>query len=161
MSKHQNKYLLPIDKKYITHWHNKSSPAHKKSLKHSIDFMAPLGTPIHASFDGIVVWLKNNFHKSGGKNLINAGNRIVIKHKNNEYSAYEHNKYKSAKIKVGQKVKKGQVIALVGSTGWTNGENHLHFEVFNNPDKDESEGKTLKVSFQLKNKNRCKGYCYK
>lgn len=158
--KAKNNYVLPIDKKEILHWHKKTSPAHVGNLKHSIDFMAKEGTNIHAALDGVCVWLRNNFKKAGGKKYINQGNRIVIKHKNNEYTAYEHNKYKSARIKVGQKIREGQIIAQVGNIGWTNKEPHLHFEIFNNPDKEESEGKTLQFNFHLKTKNRCKKYCY-
>nr|MBI4156909.1 M23 family metallopeptidase [Candidatus Woesearchaeota archaeon] len=156
----KNNYSLPINFKKIIHWHKRSSPAHIDKFKNSIDFFAPEGTLIYSSLDGICVWLKNDFRKAGGKKYINQGNRIVIKHKNGEYTAYEHNKYKSAKIKIGAKIKKGQVIAEIGDTGWTNKESHLHFEVFSNPDREESEGETLQISFGISRKRKCNKNCY-
>ena len=75
------------------------------------------------------------------------GNRVVIKHKNGEYTAYEHLAYKGIVVKVGQKVRKGQFIGYNGNTGYSPFP-HLHFEVFNNPVKDQSEGITLQVSFK-------------
>lgn len=161
MSPAKNKYALPLRLKDITHWHKRASPAHIGKLKHSLDFYAPEGTQIRAALDGKVVWLKNN-SKAGGcnkKKYWGEGNRIVLKHKNNEYSAYEHNKYKSAKVKVGQKVRQGQIIALTGNTGWTYSP-HLHFEVFTKPDKWKSEGETLQVSFKLPRIGNCARRCY-
>ncbi|MFH0869178.1 MAG: M23 family metallopeptidase [archaeon] len=155
MSRCKNRYVLPIDLKKVTHWHKLSSPAHVGKLKHSLDFLAPEGTQIYAAADGEVVWLRNN-SKVGGvaKKYYYMGNRVVLKHKNGEYSAYEHNKYHSARVKIGQKVKRGQAIALVGSTGWSRGP-HLHFEVFTNPAPDLSEGETLQVVFKIPRKGRC------
>ncbi len=162
MSRCKNHYKLPLRLKDITHWHKRTSPAHVGRLKHSLDIYAPEGTPIKAALDGKVVWLRNS-SKVGGcnkKKYWDAGNRIVIKHKNNEYSAYEHNKYKSAKVKVGQKVRQGQIIALVGNTGWTY-RPHLHFEVFTRPDKWKAEGETLQINFKISRKGRCvKEVCY-
>lgn len=161
MSRCKNHYKLPLELKKITHWHKRASIAHTGNLKHALDIYAPEGTPVRAALSGKVVWLKNN-SKIGGcnkKKYWAAGNRIVIAHKNNEYSAYEHNIYKSAKVKVGQKVRQGQIIALVGNTGWT-AEPHLHFEVFNNPTKDKSEGETLQVNFKLHRIGTCVKRCY-
>lgn len=149
MSRCKNKYALPLKLEAITHWHKRVSPAHVGKLKHALDLFAPADTPIRAAADGKVVWLRNS-SKVGGlsKKYYYLGNRIVLEHKNNEYSAYEHNKYHSARVKTGQKVKRGQIIALVDNTGWTSGP-HVHFEVFTNPDKWKSEGETLEVNFKL------------
>jgi len=149
----KNNYKLPVNKKDIIKLKNKLLP-HPKELKNAIDFLLPVGTPIYAAYNGKVVWIKKN-SKIGGKDkkkYWNLGNRIVIKHENGEYTAYEHLKYGGVIVRVGQKVKKGQIIGYSGNTGWTHGP-HLHFEVFNNPVKDESEGIVLKVSFkELKKK---------
>ena len=160
MSCSKNRYQLPLELKKITHWHKKSSSAHTGKYKHSLDFYVPESTPVKAAMDGEVVWLRDNF-KTGGasRKFYYLGNRIVLKHKNNEYTAYEHNKYKSAKVKLGQKVMLGQTIALVGDTGWST-RPHVHFEVFTNPDKDLSEGETLQVIFKLPRKSRCVRDCY-
>ena len=56
-------------------------------------------------------------------------NFIVIMHSHGEYSRYDHLKYHSAKVKIGQKVIAEQEIAKVGMTGYTFIP-HLHFQVF-------------------------------
>jgi murein DD-endopeptidase MepM/ murein hydrolase activator NlpD len=53
------------------------------------------------------------------------GNLIVIKHRNNQETAYAH--LSRMDVKVGQSVSQGQFIGAVGSTGWATGP-HLHFE---------------------------------
>lgn len=83
-----------------------------------IDIAAPAGTPIVAAADGIVLY-------SSGR-LRGYGNMIVIKHTPRVFTIYAHNKKNL--VKKGQKVKQGQVIGLVGSTGHTTGP-HLHFEI--------------------------------
>lgn len=95
-----------------------------KKLHSGTDFGVPCGTPIRAAGDGIVVtsgW-------TGGY-----GNRVVISHGkikgNSIASTYNHN----TKLRVhdGQKVKKGQVISVSGTTGASTG-CHLHFEIMKN-----------------------------
>ena len=56
-------------------------------------------------------------------------NFITILHSSGEYSRYDHLKYRSAKVRVGQHVSAGQEIAKVGMTGYTYVP-HLHFQVF-------------------------------
>ncbi len=148
MSRCKNAYRLPVNKKEIIRWNKKKSPAHKGKLRHSLDFIVSEGTPIYAAASGKVVFVKQ-YSKVGGphKKYWFQGNRIVIKHKNWEYTAYEHLKYRGAKVKVGQIVRNGQFIGYSGNTGYSY-EPHLHFEVFNNPSRDESEGTTIQVSFK-------------
>jgi len=146
MARCKNIYGLPV-KNYIFH---KKSPAHVGKLKNSIDFYCPQGTPVFAALGGMVVWLRNNSNQGGPyKKYWLKGNRIVIAHKNNEFTAYEHLRYKGAVVKVGDKVRKGQLIGYSGNTGYSFGP-HLHFEVFNNPDPDFSEGDTLQIEFSKK-----------
>ncbi len=154
------KYLLPLPLKSITHWHKKSSPAHRGRCKHALDFFAPQSTKIFSIADGEVVWIKKD-SKVGGysKKYIFDGNRIVIRHPNGVYSAYEHMKFGGVLVKVGQTVKRGQLIGMVGNTGWSSGP-HLHFELFRKPDPDESEGHTIPISFGIGRKGRCDEYCY-
>ncbi|MFA5953832.1 MAG: M23 family metallopeptidase [Candidatus Pacearchaeota archaeon] len=148
--KSKNKYSLPLKKKDIKEIPN-YSPAHVGKLKHSVDFTCKKGTKLFSAQDGKVVWIKND-SKIGGPNkkYWNDGNRIVIGHKNKEYSAYEHLKYKGNTVKVGDKINKGQLIGYSGNTGYTFGP-HLHFEVFRftGPDK-EKDFETLEVNWEKK-----------
>lgn len=91
-------------------------------MHRGVDFGAATGTPIKAAGDGVVEiasW------RSG------YGNFIRIRH-NNEYStAYGHMSRYAKGIKPGTRVRQGQVIAYVGSTGVSTGP-HLHYEVIRN-----------------------------
>ncbi len=72
------------------------------------------------------------------------GNYIIINHGNNEYSVMVHLKKNSIRVKRGDSVKQGQVIAQVGQSGLST-EPHLHFEVVSDPDPLKQRG--LPVSF--------------
>ena len=73
------------------------------------------------------------------------GNYIIIKHKNNEYSLICHILKNSFKVKVGDIVKEGDVIALVGNSGNTNGP-HIHFQVQDRFDFNTAIG--IKITFK-------------
>ncbi|MFJ7592590.1 M23 family metallopeptidase [Streptomyces sp. NPDC097617] len=97
------------------------------SHKHSgQDFAAPIGTPVKAAAAGVVVKAGPN----GGGDGPAYGNAIVIKHANNTYSQYAH--LSKIQVKIGQKLKASQRIALSGNTGNSSGP-HLHFEIRTTP----------------------------
>ena len=104
------------------------------------DFAAPRGTPIMASGSGTVTRAR----WCGG-----GGNCIKIKHNSTYETIYAHMKAFAKGIKEGRKVKQGQIIGYVGSTGLSTGP-HLHYEVVVNGKKVNSQklklpsGKTLK-----------------
>lgn len=87
----------------------------------SVDFGAPTGTPILAAADGTVI-----VEKGAGKWYGGYGNYIVIAHDNGTQTLYAHNSKNF--VSVGDVVKQGQQIGLVGSTGRSTGP-HVHFEV--------------------------------
>jgi murein DD-endopeptidase MepM/ murein hydrolase activator NlpD len=89
----------------------------RRSVHEGIDFMAPVGTPILAAASGVVV--KAGYHAA-------YGNMVEIEHGNSTVTRYAHASRLFAKE--GQKVRLGDKIALVGSTGRSTGP-HLHFEV--------------------------------
>ena len=104
------------------------------------DFAAPMGTPIMASGTGTVTRAK----WCGG-----GGNCIKIKHNSTYETIYAHLKSFAKGIKVGKKIRQGQIIGFVGSTGMSTGP-HLHYEVIINGQKVNSQklqlpsGKVLK-----------------
>ncbi len=108
------------------------------------DFAAPLGTPIMASGDGVVVkvgWC------GGG------GNCIKIRHNSSYSTVYAHlSKFANA-TKKGRRVKQGQIIGYVGSTGKSTGP-HLHYEVIFNGKRVNSQTLKLPSGKILKDKNR-------
>jgi murein DD-endopeptidase MepM/ murein hydrolase activator NlpD len=125
-----NSYRLPVPKDLLQWIDRTSSPAHLGKLRNAIDLIVDEGTPVLAAADGIVTFVKDS-SDSGGSNPIywNHTNFIVIRHPNEEYSRYDHLRYNSSKVKVGQYVKAGKEIATVGMTGFTYLA-HLHFQVF-------------------------------
>jgi len=104
------------------------------------DFAAPMGTPIMASGDGVV---KKAGWCGGG------GNCVKIKHNSTYQTIYAHMSKFARGIKTGVRVKQGQTIGYVGSTGKSTGP-HLHYEVIVNGKKVNSQklklpsGKILK-----------------
>ena len=97
------------------------------------DFAAPRGTPIMASGDGIIIRAK----WCGG-----GGNCIKIKHNSTYSTVYAHMSKFAVGMKKGVRVKQGQIIGYVGSTGKSTGP-HLHYEVIKNGKKINSQ--TLKL----------------
>lgn len=87
-----------------------------------VDFAAPTGTPIYAAGDGVVEFSGRN---SG------YGNYIRIRHNSKLKTAYAHMSRIRSSVKSGTRVKQGQVIGYVGSTGRSTGP-HLHYEVLLN-----------------------------
>ncbi len=113
---------LPVENGYLSsHFGYRTDPFNGKKEFHSgIDFTAPSGTPITAVAPGVVTTstLTSDY-----------GNFIEINHGDNFETRYAHSK--ANLVKVGDVVKKGQVIALVGSTGRSTAP-HVHFEVYKN-----------------------------
>ncbi|MFA8450003.1 MAG: M23 family metallopeptidase [Bacteroidales bacterium] len=106
--------------KYISSYFGyRPDPFYKVRKFHSgLDFSAPLGTPIYATGDGKVISVKSSNR--------GYGNSIVIDHGFGYKTRYAHI-YKF-KVKRGERVKRGQIIATVGNTGKSTGP-HLHYEV--------------------------------
>ena len=108
------------------------------------DFAAPLGTPIMASGDGKVVRAR----WCGG-----GGNCVKIKHNSSYSTVYAHMSKFASSIFEGARVKQGQIIGFVGSTGKSTGP-HLHYEVIFNGKRINSQTLKLPSGKILKNKNR-------
>ena len=108
------------------------------------DFAAPMGTPIMASGSGTVTRAK----WCGG-----GGNCVQIKHNSTYETIYAHMKSFAKGIRVGKKVRQGQIIGYVGSTGISTGP-HLHYEVIVNGKKVNSQTLKLPSGKILKNDER-------
>ena len=108
------------------------------------DFAAPMGTPIMASGSGTITRAK----WCGG-----GGNCIKIKHNSTYETVYAHMKSFAAGMKVGKKVRQGQIIGYVGSTGMSTGP-HLHYEVIINGKKINSQKLKLPSGKVLKDDER-------
>lgn len=106
-------FIWPTDKGIVM-----SGFGIRRGRRHDgIDISAKSGSKIYAAADGKVVF---NGRMRG------YGNLVLIRHDNNYFTAYAHNKRNIAKK--GTHVKQGELIALVGRTGRSTG-NHIHFEI--------------------------------
>jgi murein DD-endopeptidase MepM/ murein hydrolase activator NlpD len=108
------------------------------------DFAAPMGTPIMASGDGVI---KKAGWCGGG------GNCIVIRHNSTYKTIYAHMSKFASGMRNGVRVKQGQTIGYVGSTGKSTGP-HLHYEVIVNGKKINSQKLKLPSGKILKDENR-------
>ncbi len=98
-------------------------PIYKTVRAHTgVDYAAPTGTPVVALGDGVVTFAA---YKGGG------GNTIKIKHNSTYTTAYLHLSKYAKGLKVGSRVKQGEVIGYVGATGSATGP-HLDFRVWKN-----------------------------
>mgnify|MGYP000114861320 FL=1 len=108
------------------------------------DFAAPMGTPIMASGEGKIVRAR----WCGG-----GGNCVKIKHNSTYSTVYAHMSKFGKNIKEGVRIKQGQIIGYVGSTGMSTGP-HLHYEVIENGRKINSQKLKLPSGKILKGKER-------
>ena len=108
------------------------------------DFAAPMGTPIMASGDGVI---KRARWCGGG------GNCVKIRHNSTYETIYAHMKNFARGIKEGVRVRQGQIVGYVGSTGKSTGP-HLHYEVIENGTKINSQKLKLPSGKVLKGQER-------
>jgi len=111
----------PLDFAYISsHFNpNRMHPIlHRIKAHNGVDYAAKRNTPVKASGDGVISFLGR---QSG------YGRTIEIKHGGNIKTLYAHLEKFDTKLKVGSKVKQGEIIAFVGDSGQATGP-HLHFE---------------------------------
>ena len=109
----------PLNFSYISSGFNprRLHPVLKRVRPHNgIDYYAPPGTPVYSAGDGTVI--RSAYSKSNG-------HHVFVKHANSIVTKYLH--FTKRTVKQGQKVKQGQTIGTVGSTGLATGP-HLHYE---------------------------------
>lgn len=105
----------------------------KKNMHNGVDMRGQNRgeeVPIYSPEDGTVIGLRNNY-KTQDLSGNSYGNYIKIQHSNGITTLMAHLKYNSINVKLGDKVKFGQQIAIMGTTGHSTGV-HLHYEVFIN-----------------------------
>ena len=101
-----------------------------KNHSYCLDFDFEKGDKVYAARSGIVFGVKQDSDRHGNnKSASKYGNYITILHDDGTYANYYHLQQNGSLVKLGEKVEKGQQIALSGNTGWSSGP-HLHFEVY-------------------------------
>jgi len=125
-------YLLPYapGKTYrVTQGYN-GKFSHTGSNQYAIDWQMPEGTPVFAARGGLVVKVKDDSNQGGSSVKYDRyNNYVLIRHDDGTLGHYCHLKKGGAKVKPGQIVRPGDLIALSGNTGFSSGA-HLHFCVF-------------------------------
>lgn len=116
------------------------SPGHVGKNRFAVDFLVPEGTKVLAPRGGVVIGLKDDSDQGGPhRRFQHYGNFINISHRDGEWSQLIHLAKGSIRVKLGQEVKAGEIIAQQGFTGWTY-EPHIHFAVYRN-------GESVKIRF--------------
>ncbi|HSN69228.1 MAG TPA: M23 family metallopeptidase [Thermoanaerobaculia bacterium] len=118
---------IPADQFVVTHafgW--RTSPFTRGPDFHAgLDLAAPTGTPIVAAADGIVTFA-GRYPVRGSIFWWRFGNLVAIRHAGRFVTIYAH--CDTLRVKAGQRVRQGDVIATVGNSGWSSN-SHLHYEV--------------------------------
>jgi len=101
------------------HFGFRSDPfTHRLTMHYGIDFTGSIGTPVHATGDGIVIEAEYSFN--------GYGKQVVVDHGFGYKTRYAH--LSKVDVKPGDKVKRGEIVGLLGNTGRSTGP-HLHYEV--------------------------------
>jgi murein DD-endopeptidase MepM/ murein hydrolase activator NlpD len=118
---------LPADQFVLTSpFGMRISPFTRSSDFHKgLDLSAPTGTPVYSTADGVVSFA-GRYPIAQSVAWWRFGNVVVVNHNDRFITIYGH--CDTVKVQPGQAVKQGQVIATVGSTGWSTN-SHLHYEV--------------------------------
>ena len=145
-------YHLPFSQKtkYIALSHPRE---HTNRIKNAVDFLMDFNQPILAPLDGLVWNVKDDSNEGGNDEKYaewKYQNLITIKHSETEFSQYFHLGHKSALVKIGDKVKKGQPIAKsIGMIGFTTAP-HLHMLVFKVLDNETNNFESKEIIFKEK-----------
>ncbi len=112
-------------KRTASGWGYRIHPIYKvRKMHYGMDFTAPVGTPVHATGDGKVIETSGS-----GRSRVGFGLVVKIDHGYGYETVYAH--LNSFAVKVGQEVKRGEIIGYVGNTGGSTAP-HLHYEVHRN-----------------------------
>jgi len=102
--------------------------SHLGSMRYSLDFAMPQGTPVLAARGGTVLYLQDGFTEGGADpDLLEAANLVVVAHSDGTMASYGH-LTAGVSVSVGQIVAEGDLLGSSGATGFA-GQPHLHFHV--------------------------------
>jgi len=137
----ESKYSVPFRKSQ--RFHICEAPFHREAanMRHCVDFAVSEGTPVVAARDGVVVERESRYARAyGNKRYANRTNYVVLRHADGEETLYVHLRRHSVRVRVGQLVRRGQIIALSGQTGYATYP-HLHFGAY------DRRGRNIPINF--------------
>jgi murein DD-endopeptidase MepM/ murein hydrolase activator NlpD len=104
--------------------------SHHGPEQFTLDFGMPVGTPVHAARDGVVVLLEDSYDVGcSSQECGRFANFVVVLHPDGTTGEYFHLAQGSARVRLGEHVSRGQLLALSGNTGYSTAP-HLHFGVY-------------------------------
>ncbi len=124
-----SEYILPFQTgtpRLVWRTTSHFNPGNRGVGLYAIDFEMPIGTPLLAARAGIVVAVQARFPDGNDTDL--EENFVMVRHVDGTVARYIHLKKNGVLVRLGNKVRQGQKIALSGNTGQTGGP-HLHFDV--------------------------------
>ena len=102
------------------------------SSRNAVDIAMPVGTAIHAAREGVVINVAARHFKTGlSLQNMDEANFVQILHDDGTHAIYAHLQLDTVRVKIGQRVARGEYIANSGNTGFSSGP-HLHFVVLHN-----------------------------
>jgi murein DD-endopeptidase MepM/ murein hydrolase activator NlpD len=118
-------------------FHGRYSHNHPQS-RFALDFGVPVGTPVLAAREGVVMQVQDDYRGNGQdlEGFAHRANFVRILHDDGTMAMYAHLEYYGVGVKPGQRVAVGTLLGLSGNTGYSTGP-HLHFAVLANDGRDE------------------------
>jgi murein DD-endopeptidase MepM/ murein hydrolase activator NlpD len=118
-------------------FYGRHSHQHPQS-RHALDFAVPVGTPVLAARDGVVMQVQDDYRGNGQdlEGFAHRANFVRILHDDGTMAMYAHLEHYGVGVKPGQRVAAGTLLGLSGNTGFSTGP-HLHFAVLANDGNDE------------------------
>lgn len=144
-------YVLPFgrDKSFLVSQSFNGAASHK--MKHAIDFDMPIGTRVRAARDGIVIAVEeSNYRGDLDPSLKTKANYVRIQHSDGTIGNYVHLMQNGVKVYQGDRIRRGDMIAYSGDTGYSSGP-HLHFEVYTISNSLKQQ--TIPIRFRANGKN--------
>jgi len=131
-AKHDDSYVyaLPFsrDESYLVGQSYNGAASHKK--KHAIDFDMQIGTRVRAARNGIVIAVEESHYRGAlDPSFKTRANYVRIQHPDGTIGNYVHLMQNGVKVYPGDRIRRGDMIAYSGNTGYSSGP-HLHFEVY-------------------------------
>jgi murein DD-endopeptidase MepM/ murein hydrolase activator NlpD len=119
--------------------------SHRGAEQYTIDFGMPVGTPVHAARDGVVVLLEDSHDGSCWREECGQlANFVVLLHADGTTGEYFHLQRGSVQVGFGEHVRRGEALARSGNTGYSTAP-HLHFGVY----RTELDGRTRSVAVRF------------